>query len=192
MKFRLRKCVPVLFLIFLFACGREEAGVPRNISVGTDGVNVEGGDESMEALVKPVSSPAGAIALARGNARKLMQAASQRTSSGEASAIFRKMEAALGRAKIKTPKPGHDLKACIQDPMVLAFVMLKSPNTIHVCARALAADPKELAQVLTHETAHVVGVHDECGATQLEVAVMRLSGVDLSFRNGYMNRCGIR
>lgn len=128
---------------------------------------------------------------ARRHAQTLLHSAGKKASDPRAATLFGSMANALGRASLDVPPPGRDLKACVEDPRTLAYVNTLTPGVIHICARASRASAKRLGQVLIHETAHVVGVHDECAATRIEVAVQRAAGGRLSFKNGYMKGCGI-
>jgi hypothetical protein len=128
---------------------------------------------------------------ARASAEKYLHSALQKASDPRSQDLLAKMGNALRTARLDVPPDGHDLRTCIEESAVLAFVNLVSPHTIHICARARSASEKKLSQVLVHETAHVAGVHDECAATEIEVQVMRASGARLPFRNGYMKNCGI-
>lgn len=186
----------LLTLAFILSCGKEgtqPTGSPANSSPvpSTDLVQSNDGMTIVKTEEKIKSKP-DSISTARREAEQLLHAAAQKTGNATERELFHKMQQSLKSAKINVPPAGHDLKTCVQESSVLAFVNLLSPNTIHICARAAGADTRHLSQVLVHETAHVVGVHDECDATRIEVAVVRASHARLPFRNGYMQRCGIK
>ncbi len=108
------------------------------------------------------------------------------------STLFQNLGIELAKVNYDIPAPGEDLRQCVKDKAVLAFVMTNSPETIHICSRALQNTSKnKMAQILIHEISHVAGVHNECMATKIEVTAMRMSGKDLAFKNGYMQACGI-
>lgn len=104
--------------------------------------------------------------------------------------VFKGVRRALGRATIKWPRPGMDLRGC--KDRVLAFVIPFVP-TIHLCAGAVYGvyGEKGMAQILIHESAHVARHFDECDATRIEVNAMRMADEGIAFRNGYWQRCGM-
>jgi hypothetical protein len=121
----------------------------------------------------------------------------------EANIRQRKMLAAWGRslgevarslssATIAMPEPGKTFQACKDIPGRLAYVMTGG-STIYLCPRALDGtySDKGLGQILVHESAHVSGIYDECGATQIEVQTMYRTQAGLQFKNGYWDRCGL-
>lgn len=187
----------VIGTLVLFACGKNEEKLPIAETSASDFVQMEDADlevDSADSLGFEVQRAVGKsiIGAARSFAEDLLHRAAENVESTVTSQLFNTMQGALDHATIRVAKKGKSFKECVQDKAVLAFVMSNHPNTIHVCPRAAAADPKSLAQVLIHETAHVVGIHDECKATATEVTAMRGSGANLAFKNGYMKRCGIR
>ena len=128
----------------------------------------------------------------RNLALTILNEASDRSSIPEAT-IYKTVSLALKYAAFKLPPPGKDLRQCLTEKNVLAFVMSSQLGTIHLCARALKGTSwKKLAQIFIHEATHVAGVRDECISTRIEVGAMRNSGRGLSFKNGYMQRCGVK
>lgn len=97
----------------------------------------------------------------------------------------------LGRVTLHVPPAGYNFKGCSTGTLAFTFV---NGNDIYIC-RAVVDDSffgvDELAQILVHEGAHDVGYANECDATIIEVAAMRLSNVGLRFKNGYWERCNI-
>jgi hypothetical protein len=170
-------------LVLVAGCG----GAPSS-----DLLYSPGGTELIETNEHHITRSGASIDAARKHAESLLHSAAHKTKDPQSRELFSAMETALGRAKIDVPPPGRDLRACTQDPATLAFVNSLDRGIIHVCARAASASESRLGQVLIHETAHVVGINDECDATRVEVAVQRSSSGRLPFRNGYMERCGIR
>lgn len=124
--------------------------------------------------------------------KALLQKAEEKTDSEAERSLFKRMENALTQSSLEVPKSGYDHKACLEDFSVLAFVNMLVPNKIFICRRTASASESRLSQVLIHEAAHLVGVHDECDATRVEVAVMRAAKNRLPFKNGYMEDCGVR
>ncbi len=180
--------------LFLFGCGSHSSdtatsvqeSAPSDLISTSNAADIVLADEPLEMIQLNILEKAKEVALSI-----LGTAAEQ--SAPPMDALFRSMIAALARVNFDTPPTGKDLRECKQNKAVLAFVMLQSPNTIHLCARSLrTTSAKKLAQVLIHETSHVVGVHDECQATQVEITAMRASKAGLAFKNGYMQRCGLR
>lgn len=103
--------------------------------------------------------------------------------------VFKSLEG----ANIVYPKPGYDFQGCSEG--VLAFVLFiggQPQNNMYLCSLVFGKETRGIAQTIIHESAHVAGLSNECHATIVEVAAMRLSGRGLSFQNGYMSECGIQ
>ena len=99
----------------------------------------------------------------------------------------------LKASQVIYPKPGHDFGGCKEN--ILAFVMFHGcvpEHNIYLCHRVLQSSVHAVGQTISHESAHTTGFFNECDATKIEVATMRLSGRGLAFRNGYMDRCGLQ
>ena len=175
-----------LVMMMLVGCGAHESSPDSGV--------VRAGDagELVGTIERIVSRGGGSIEKARRKAEGILRSAAERAGDTQTREIFRTMETALGRAKIDMPPAGHELKACARDRRTLAFVNMLERGVIHVCGRAAGASENRLGQILIHETAHLVGIEDECSATRIEVAAQRGTGHRLSFRNGYMKGCGIR
>jgi hypothetical protein len=180
-----------LFMAFfaLNRCGisplTEEEAVP-------DFFNHPDATQVVDSQERFLRSGGNSIESARKHAEGILIESAKNAADSDTRGLFQTMATALGKATINTPPPGKDLKSCQQDSRVLAFVNLLQPGIINVCGRAASANESRLSQVLIHETAHVVGIHDECNATKVEVAVMRAANGRLPFRNGYMKKCGIK
>lgn len=101
---------------------------------------------------------------------------------------FVQMANILNRADVRIPPAGYDFNRCGET--TLAYVVPRVSKTIFLCRLVLSGSSIEITQTLIHEAAHLVGYLNECHATAMEVAAMRLSGVGLAYRNGYMDRCG--
>ncbi len=174
----------LLTLLLITHCGK------KNTPPKSDLFNDDNADETVESTEK-ITAKAEGVEIARQLAEKILEVAVENTKDPQTKTLFRMVEAALKAAKINAPARGKDLKGCQEDLSILAFVKVKSPKTIHLCSRAVKTNKKQLAQVLIHESAHVIGIHDECEATRVEVAAMRLSGATLAFENGYMEHCNL-
>ena len=112
-------------------------------------------------------------------------------SSGNWRSIFTNVQGRLNGTKVTWPNRGQDFKVCGAN--TLAFV-IRGVNKVHLCARLAYGGQSinYLAQTLIHEGAHLAQYWNECEATRVEVNAMRVSGVGLVFRNGYMANCGIQ
>lgn len=104
---------------------------------------------------------------------------------------FERIAAALAQARIDWPAPGRQFASCRKDERQ-AYVIYRTKE-LRLCHDAVHNRPpvNYLVQLLVHEGAHLVDIRDECEATRLEVAAMRLSGEGIEFRNAYMERCGL-
>jgi len=133
------------------------------------------------------------IRAGRAHAFRILSKAYYKTTSSKNRRIFKSVHTGLGRATIKFPRSGYDFKHCISNPRVLAFVMMNKRQNIHLCANTTNNTwSKFVGQVLIHETAHTMGISNECTATKIEVAAMRTSGEGIAFKNGYWAKCGIK
>jgi hypothetical protein len=52
-------------------------------------------------------------------------------------------------------------------------------------------DTNSLAQILLHESAHVIGFSDECVASRFEVGTLKLAKKSAFFESDYWKSCGI-
>lgn len=105
--------------------------------------------------------------------------------------ILGQLSTKLSATPIVYPTPGQDFKGC--DEGTLAFVIPSKSNRMFICAYVLNtefSEAKPFAQIMSHETAHLIGYHNECDATLIELLVMFGSGEGTAFRNGYVSKCG--
>jgi|CXWL01.1.fsa_nt_gi hypothetical protein len=123
------------------------------------------------------------------NSHSILNTAREK-SSGNWRSIFTNVQGRLNGTTVTWPNRGQDFKACRAN--TLAFV-IRGINKIHLCAGLAhgGQSANYLAQTLIHEGAHLAQFWNECEATKVEVNAMRVSGVGLAFRNGYMAKCGI-
>ena len=104
--------------------------------------------------------------------------------------IIKKVYLKIGSVRFNTPDYGYDFTSCA--PMTLAYVeMYKDPNTINLCHLSLIGSIEKLAQTLIHESAHLIGLEDECDASRVELLLFRLSRSPLVYKNNYLNQCGL-
>ena len=110
--------------------------------------------------------------------------------------ILLKAQKYLNNADLNLPPRGRTYRPCRQG--ALAFVIFsygfkKYPKqNIFICSRVRTYNPKKIAQIIVHETGHLIGLSNECSATLVEIGGMNLAGESLTFHNGYFNRCGFR
>lgn len=177
-----------LFCTFiLLGCGKEETKAHSDFIPNPDAADHVPTEEPEEMQITKTG-----FEVAKQLAISLLNIAAEQSSPPE-SRLFQSLSQALSTVHFDLPPPGQDLRQCVRDKAVLAFVMVADPKTIHVCARSLkGTNNKKLSQVLIHEASHTIGVHDECMATKIEISVMRVAAKGLAFRNGYMDRCGLR
>ncbi len=101
---------------------------------------------------------------------------------------YRKMVLYLYTANIHTPPSGQNFSECKAD--TLAYVLPYKPDDIYICSTLLGQPSLLVAQVLVHESAHLIGVHDECQATTFEFFAMKAAGLSLLNRS-YADQCGL-
>jgi flagellar biosynthesis/type III secretory pathway protein FliH len=179
-----------LLVVAVIGCGKESSVSGPDFIQSPDAANLVEDPDQTRGLQFAIKSSS--MSSAKKKTVVLLKKAVERTSSESDRALLEKMRQVLENSNIAIPKEGHDHKACLGDSAVLAFVNQLIPNKIFVCKRAAAASENRLTQVLIHEAAHLAGVFDECDATKVEVAVVRSMQKRLSFKNGYMERCGIQ
>jgi hypothetical protein len=180
-----------LFVVLLFS-NLAVAAIPSDL------VDDPNADRLVPAIKKTFTWSAGSVSEAREKALSILDRASIGTLDDKRHLVYEKMEYSLSRVKLNIPPEGEDLEHCVQTPEqkekgvgVLAFVNTRNRGVIHVCAvTSDMSNLKYVAQVLVHETAHTIGIDDECVATKTEVSAMRDSGVGLVFKNGYFEECG--
>ena len=182
----------VLLLLSLgIGCGVEDKSIEVVPGTPRDFVTDKTATERLKATDGKEDVDFSHLETARKLAIEILKLASSK-SSGQAKEVFDSVAKALEHVHFDYPEPGHDLQQCARERDVLAFVITYDPSQIHFCRRALQPfGQKKLAQILIHETSHVIGVTDECEATRIEVAAMRATR-GLAFKNGYWDRCRIR
>ncbi len=161
-------------------------------------VPVEAPPQSAFLNLQPTATPRSETGIQRwvedgkGRALRILTASAERTKDADQRTLFTSVYYSLLGADIQWPQDHKDFEGCRKN--VLAFVKVKS-NTISLCRTIVHDrdfDSRSLAQVLVHEGVHVDGYRDECVATRVEVASMRLSRAGLQFQNDYWKRCGMR
>jgi hypothetical protein len=121
-------------------------------------------------------------------AAQILRVAAARVPSG-LQMTFLKMANILDNATILIAPEGTEFTRCGES--TLAYVVPALSRSIHLCRLGTTRPATEIAQTLIHEAAHLVGYMNECDASTFEAAAMIQSGLGLSYRNGYMDRCGL-
>lgn len=118
----------------------------------------------------------------------LTKATTNATINGQvaASTAFQKVQDGLKQSTLSWPRDGYDFTKCTntqEQGLTLAYVMDDRENKIYLCATLKHRTNPFIAQTLIHQTAHLLGYHDECDATMVEVGAMRWSHQGLVYRH---------
>ncbi|MFA6434341.1 MAG: hypothetical protein WCW52_06565 [Elusimicrobiales bacterium] len=82
----------------------------------------------------------------------------------------------------------NDTHGCKKNELAYMYT---NGHTIYLCPELINADNRNVtAQVLIHETAHIIGYLNECDATELAMTAMENAGVT-PWRDGYADKCGL-
>jgi len=101
--------------------------------------------------------------------------------------LFKMLESQVQKNTVHKADYGEEFKGC--SSRVLAFAIVGKPD-IYLCKLAFSYEKVYVGQIVIHETAHTMGIRDECVATQVERLVMNAAGVP-PFDNGYVSECGL-
>ena len=100
------------------------------------------------------------------------------------SGIYQDLAFQVSIAQIMWPAAGMTWKDCGSNK--LAFVYKENPdNTIWVCARGMKGNVWGRAQLLIHESAHLIGIWDECYADLWAISALGLYGIKNQIHTGY-------
>lgn len=103
---------------------------------------------------------------------------------------LQRLRARLARIPIHVPDPGRDFEDCGGADLAFLDNAPGRASAIYLCAAALGTRlDEDIAQVLIHESAHLIVGSDECAATGLELQAVDLGG-GRPFANGYCEQCG--
>lgn len=104
--------------------------------------------------------------------------------------IYRILLEKLINTNFYFPKKNHDFKACSKN--AIAFALIGDSENIYFCQYGIKQlQAIEVVQTIIHELAHLVGIKDECEASNIEIGAMMDSGVGVQYYNDYLIPCGL-
>lgn len=105
--------------------------------------------------------------------------------------LFKKMIIHLSQAELVFKiDEDNRFEECETKADLLAFVNTKDYQRIFICPRLTLEKSDLIVQVIIHETAHLIGYHDECQATIFEFGAFALADLSLA-HDSYAKQCGL-